>query len=81
MLIYILSGVQYSPVNINNNFCEYLSVEIVLNSSDKLLVTLIYRSPSSSQHDCIKLNNLFKEINEKTMFAYPYIGRFQLSRY
>ena len=39
MLIYILSGVQYSPVNINNNFCEYLSVEIALNSSDKLLHT------------------------------------------
>ena len=65
MLIYILSGVQYSPVNINNDFCEYLSVEIALNSSDKLLVTLIYRSPSSSQQECIKLNNLFKEINEK----------------
>ena len=65
MLIYILSGVQYSPVSINNNFCEYLAVEIVLNAKDKLLVTSIYRSPSSSNEECIKLNNLFKDIYNK----------------
>ena len=76
MLIYILSGVQYSTVNINNNFCEYLSVEIALNSSDKLLLTLIYRSPSSSQQESIKLNNLFKEINEKQYSHIPILGDF-----
>ena len=37
----------------------------MFNAKDKLLVTLIYRSPSSSNGKCIKLSNLFKDIYNK----------------
>ena len=37
----------------------------MLNAKDKLLVTLIYRSPSSSNEEYIKLNILFKDIYNK----------------
>ena len=65
MIMYIKTGLTYSPVNMKTNFCESLSVEIDINKSDKLLVTSIYRSPRFSKEECINLNNLFKEISER----------------
>ena len=65
MILYIQTGLKYSPVDMNTTFCESISVEIDINKSDKLLATSIYRSPCSSKEDCISLNNLFNEISNK----------------
>ena len=76
MLMYIQSGVKYSPISINSDFCDSISIEFVLNNNDKLLLTAIYRSPSSPQEDCIKLNNLFKEINSRQFSHILIMGNF-----
>ena len=36
MLIYIQSGVKYSPVNMKSNFCESLSFEIIVNKGEQV---------------------------------------------
>ena len=58
MILYIQTGLKYSPINMKTSFCEYISVEIDIHKSDKLLATSKYRSQSSSKEDCINLNNL-----------------------
>ena len=65
MILYIQTGLKYSPVNMNTSFCESISVEIDINKGDKLLATSIYRTPCSAKEDCINHNNLFNEISYK----------------
>lgn len=57
MLLYLKKDVRYSIEEENNNFCEFMSVKIKEN--DEVLVTLEYRSPSSSEE-----NNMFRLIQE-----------------
>ena len=76
MILYIQTGLKYSPVNMKTSFCEYISVEIDINKSDKLLAISIYRSPSSSKEDCINLNNLFNEISNKQYSHIRIMGDF-----
>ena len=65
MIMYIQTGLKYSPVNMKTEFCESISVEIDINKGDKLLDTSVYRSPSSNRDECDKLDNLFREISNK----------------
>ena len=49
MLLYILDSVKYIQVEMNTQFQEYICVAIELNTSEKLLFTSIYRSPTSNE--------------------------------
>ena len=47
MMVYVSNTLKYTVVELDCNFEEYISVEIILNKMDKLLFTSIYRSPNS----------------------------------
>ena len=64
MLIYVISELKYSQINLSycSDFSELISLGMLINREDKLLLTSIYRSPSLPTEDSLKLNNRFRNI-------------------
>lgn len=63
LLIYVKNGITYNKVDSVSNFCEYCCLEIVLQG-EKIILTLIYRSPNSLERNNHLLLDLFQEMNE-----------------
>ena len=64
MLIYVISELKYSQINLSycSDFSELISLGMLINRADKLLLTSIYRSPSLPTEDSLKLNNRIRNI-------------------
>ena len=66
LLLYINKELNENEVQMESNFEENLFVQIRLNNNDKLLIGIIYRSPSerSIEHNS-KLRELLVEASNK----------------
>lgn len=62
--IYAKTTLRAQELSINSHFGEKLNITIQLNGSDKLLLSAIYRSPSSSEENNEALNEYIKELDE-----------------
>ena len=66
LLLYIKKEISSNEVEMTTEFDEKLFVHINLNNNDKLLVGLIYRSPSEKDKEKnAKLNSLIQEACSK----------------
>jgi endonuclease/exonuclease/phosphatase family metal-dependent hydrolase len=61
-LMYVEKNMNPKQVYIEGRFQEMLLVEIKLNGSDKLLIALIYRSPSSDEENNKQLNDAMNSL-------------------
>ena len=61
ILIYIKQELKAVEITLSQSFKEYVLVKINLKNNDKLLVGCIYKSPSSTEENHCKLNELLLE--------------------
>ena len=64
ILVYIKQDLKAVEVNIDHDFKECVLVKVNLRNRDKLLVGCIYKSPSSSDENHDKLNELLLYISK-----------------
>jgi hypothetical protein len=65
VLIYTQSNLIVSTIQVPVDFCEGLFITIRLLNSKRFIIGTIYRSPSSSIYNDIKLNETITYINDK----------------
>ena len=73
LLLYIDNKLESNEVSMRTSFCENLFVKIKLNNNDKLLLGLIYKSPSENSREYA--DKLCELINEPSN-AHIVNGRF-----
>ena len=64
ILVYIKQDLTAVEVNIDHDFKECVLVKVNLRNTDKLLVGCIYKSPSSSDENHDKLNELLLHVSK-----------------
>ena len=62
LLIYVKYGIKFTSVPLKSLFCEYCCLEINLQGGN-LVLALVYRSPSSAEHNNQMLMDLMQEVN------------------
>lgn len=79
LILYIDQRLESSELKMNITFCENLFIKIKLNNNDKLLLGLIYRSPSNNSMEYIdSLCNLLNEAASKGFSHLLLMGDFNL---
>jgi len=78
LLVYVKTGITVVPSVSENNFNQYCKFDIIAkNTSESINVTLVYRSPNSSNENNDKLNDLLKQTEKNSFiigdFNYPHI--------
>lgn len=68
---------KYNKVDLMSCFCEYCSLEVMFQG-EKLILTLLYRSPSSSDENNKLLLDLMQEIRGKKATYKIIMGDFNL---
>ena len=63
-VLYVSKELKGKRLYLSSEFEEFACVKIDLNNQDKLLVVLVYRSPSSSERNSALLNKLVSEAND-----------------
>ena len=63
ILIYVKQELQATEITVNHEFKEVVSISINLVNNDKLFVGCFYRSPSSSETNCVLLNDLLCKLS------------------
>ena len=64
MLMYIKKGISYNVVDLGSGYCEYCCIEVFCGS-DTLLITSVYRSPSSDEDNNKRLFELFHVLSNR----------------
>lgn len=81
LILYTRRHLDAKEITLKTEYEENIMVEIKINKKDRLLIGLIYRSPSDrspTSHNNQKLLQLLTEANKMGHSVY---GRFQLTRY
>ena len=58
---YVYKYLDYKEINLKANFDEYIAIAVKLNGNEEMLLVNIYRSPTSSDDNCVELNNILSE--------------------
>ena len=76
LLVYTRFGIKITPSNVNSDFNQFCSFSVKCHSQRDFYVSLIYRSPNSSEENNNKLYDLI-ETHPENMFI---VGDFNLPK-
>ena len=77
MLVYVRKDMAYTEVTMEQKYCEYICIELK-GLDEKILITSVYRSPSSDMDANDKLLNLIQELNNHRAKHKIILGDFNL---
>ncbi len=77
LLVYVKKGIRFNTVELKTKYNEYCCVEIVCSKS-KVLITSLYRSPSSDVGNNNRLLQLMQEICDMNVQYKLFLGDFNL---
>lgn len=78
MFIYIKTVLSYHVVKLKSKYCRYCCIKVACGNTDKMLITSIYRSPTSTEQNNMDLLNLISKINARTEKQKVLVGDFNL---